>query len=151
MYGLAVTALPLLYGADYVCFGFGFGPARARTVYLSDYGTTGDRGAADEVEREEGIELLVLDALRWDESHPVHASALESIEVARRLRPQKTLLVGMGHTMEHGGERKRGTCWRWKDWTYSWPTMDSLYPSHSSRSVLRRQTSGPTPVGPRPA
>ena len=99
--GLAVTALPLQHGADYVCFGFG--PARARTVYLSDYTAILPETEAllTRWSAEGGIELLVLDALRWDESHPVHASALESIEVARRLRPQKTLLVGMGHTMEH--------------------------------------------------
>ena len=47
------------------------------------------------------IALLVLDALRWDEAHPVHATALESVALARKLRPKKTLLVGMGHTMEH--------------------------------------------------
>lgn len=47
------------------------------------------------------IDLLVLDALRWDEPHPVHASALESVALARKLRAKRTLLVGMSHTMEH--------------------------------------------------
>ena len=47
------------------------------------------------------IELLVLDALRWSDPHPVHATATESIALASRLRPRRTLLVGMGHSMEH--------------------------------------------------
>ena len=103
IHGLEVVCLPVLHGADYVCFGFAFGPEDARTVYLSDYTALlpptealltswASRGA---------IHLLVLDALRMSGTHPVHATGDESIDLARRLRPVKTLLVGMSHSMEH--------------------------------------------------
>lgn len=101
--GLLAVALPLQHGADYVCFGYGFGPEDARVVYLSDF--TAILAETDVILRrwsaEGGIELMVLDALRWDQTHPVHASALESIDLVRRYRPKRALLVGMGHTMEH--------------------------------------------------
>ena len=101
--GLPAVALPLQHGADYVCFGYGFGPEDARIVYLSDY--TAILAETDVILRrwstDGAIELMVLDALRWDQTHPVHASAFESIDLVRRYRPRRTLLVGMGHTMEH--------------------------------------------------
>ena len=107
--GLEVHALPAQHGADYVCFGFGFGPADERVVYLSDYTTL--LPATEEVlyrwSEEGSIALLVLDALRWASPHPVHACALESIELARKLRARRTLLVGMSHGMEHEGTNAR--------------------------------------------
>ena len=42
---------------------------------------------------------LVLDALRPAGAHPVHATMAESVALARRLRPRRTLLVGMGHAI----------------------------------------------------
>ena len=33
-------------------------------------------------------------------AHPVHATMEESVALARRLRPRRTLLVGMGHAMD---------------------------------------------------
>ncbi|CAE7203454.1 unnamed protein product [Symbiodinium natans] len=35
--GFPFHALPVLHGADYTCFGYGFGPRGSRVVYISDY------------------------------------------------------------------------------------------------------------------
>lgn len=43
----------------------------------------------------------MLDALNIGESSPVHATVAESIALARKLAPARTLLVGMGHSLEH--------------------------------------------------
>ena len=48
-----------------------------------------------------GIALLVLDALTRDYKSPVHASLEQSVELARRYRPARTLCVGMGDELEH--------------------------------------------------
>ena len=107
--GLPFLALPVQHGADYMCFGYGFGPEDARVVYLSDY--TALVPSTDALLSEWAargcIELLVLDALHDSGPHPVHASAEESVALARRLRPRRTLLVGMGHGMEHVATNKR--------------------------------------------
>lgn len=158
MVGLAVTALPVLHGADYTCYGFAFGPPQERVVYLSDYTALlpqTDALLASWSSGGEAIHLLVLDALRaegshpapspppWPRhthdtrprrvssgSHPVHATLSESVELARRLRPRytrlvgvkelptkclltvtavhrRTLLVGMGHALEHHATNRR--------------------------------------------
>ena len=94
----------MLHGADYVSYGFAFGDAGSRVVYLSDYtALLPPTEALLEAWAAEprGISLLVLDALLIGGSNPVHASLGESIGLARRLRPRRTLLVGMSHEMEH--------------------------------------------------
>jgi hypothetical protein len=146
--GLAVTALPVLHGADYTCYGFAFGPPQERVVYLSDYTALlpqTDALLASWSSGGEAIHLLVLDALRAEGSHPAPktpprataqppnadtAPLSESVELARRLRPRytrlvgvkelptkclltvtavhrRTLLVGMGHALEHHATNRR--------------------------------------------
>jgi len=103
MFGLKVTCMPVMHGEDYVCFGFGFGPEGARCVYLSDY--TRLLPATEVLLARwscgRGIALLVLDALNPDGTHPVHASLEQSVNLARLLKPRRTLLLGMSHRLEH--------------------------------------------------
>ena len=102
--GLVVRALPVMHGADYKSFGFGFGGVGSRVVYVSDYTELLPPTAAllDAWSRESGgIALLVLDALTRDYKSPVHASLEQSVELARRYRPARTLCVGMGDELEH--------------------------------------------------
>ena len=120
----------------------------ARVVYLSDY--TALLPPTDALLSHWSalghIDLLVLDALRMEGAHPVHATGVESVQLARRwaapkeplpytndwpltlvralsdrrrsvwrvcvtrarrLRPRRTLLVGMGHTMEHEASNRQ--------------------------------------------
>ena len=102
--GLTVRALPIMHGADYLSFGFGFGATGSRVVYLSDYTalTQPTEKLIDEWTLEsDGIMLMVLDALRECGSCPVHASMDQSLDLVQKYRPKRTLLVGMSHGLEH--------------------------------------------------
>jgi phosphoribosyl 1,2-cyclic phosphate phosphodiesterase len=48
----------------------------------------------------EGLDLLILDAL-GKSAHPTHFSLEQAIEVARRLRPRRTLFTHISHSLEH--------------------------------------------------
>jgi phosphoribosyl 1,2-cyclic phosphate phosphodiesterase len=48
----------------------------------------------------EGLELLVLDALR-PRPHATHFSLSEAVEVAAKLNPQRTVFTHVSHMMEH--------------------------------------------------
>ena len=48
----------------------------------------------------EDLDVLILDALR-EAPHPTHFCLEESIEVARRLKPRRTLFTHMSHDLEH--------------------------------------------------
>ena len=85
--GLRVRALPVLHGADYVCFGFGFGEAGARVAWISDYteilpptAALLERWAAEP----EGLALLVLDVLTVGCPTPTHADLAQSLGLVRR-------------------------------------------------------------------
>jgi len=103
--GFPFHALPVLHGADYTCFGYGFGPPGARVVYISDY-----TALLPETEslllrwsqQPDKIAVLVLDALFPDATpSTVHANLQESLELVRRLQPTKAFFVGLGHYCEH--------------------------------------------------
>ncbi len=48
----------------------------------------------------EGLDLLILDALRR-KPHPTHLSLDQAVDIARRLRPKRTLLTHISHDLEH--------------------------------------------------
>ncbi len=48
----------------------------------------------------EGLEILILDALRF-ESHPTHFSLNEALEVVKTLRPRRTFLTHLSHSFDH--------------------------------------------------
>jgi phosphoribosyl 1,2-cyclic phosphate phosphodiesterase len=47
-----------------------------------------------------GLDVLILDALR-DRPHATHFSLAEAVDVARQLRPKRTLFTHMSHDLEH--------------------------------------------------
>jgi phosphoribosyl 1,2-cyclic phosphate phosphodiesterase len=47
-----------------------------------------------------GLDVLILDALRH-KPHPTHFSLAQSIEVAERLRPRRTIFTHLSHDLEH--------------------------------------------------
>jgi phosphoribosyl 1,2-cyclic phosphate phosphodiesterase len=49
----------------------------------------------------EGLEILILDALRH-EPHPTHFSLREALEVISALRPRRTYLTHLSHSFDHG-------------------------------------------------
>lgn len=100
---LKLHALPVLHGADYVSFGYGFGPPGSRVVYISDYSQILPRTEKLlEQWSKEGIAVMILDMLHPDSKKSnVHANLDESVSLIKRFRPQKAFLVGMGHYREH--------------------------------------------------
>jgi phosphoribosyl 1,2-cyclic phosphate phosphodiesterase len=49
----------------------------------------------------EGLDVLVLDALRPGTPHPAHFSLDQALEVVNAVRPKQTYLTHMGHEMEY--------------------------------------------------
>jgi phosphoribosyl 1,2-cyclic phosphate phosphodiesterase len=49
----------------------------------------------------EGLDVLVLDALRPGKPHPAHFSLEQALEVIARLRPRQAYLTHMSHSIEH--------------------------------------------------
>ena len=48
----------------------------------------------------EGLDVLILDALRLD-PHPTHFSLEQAVEIARQLKPRRTLFTHMSHDLEY--------------------------------------------------
>jgi phosphoribosyl 1,2-cyclic phosphate phosphodiesterase len=49
----------------------------------------------------EGLDVLILDTLRV-ERHPTHLSLGEALEVVERLKPKRTFLTHLSHSLDHG-------------------------------------------------
>jgi len=98
--GLAILPIPVIHGEDMVSLGFIFG-ARDRVCYISDISRMPDE-TMHMLQGQEPFSLLVVDSLFRDRSHPTHFSMDEAVELVRRLRPKRALLVGMsGHFGDH--------------------------------------------------
>jgi phosphoribosyl 1,2-cyclic phosphate phosphodiesterase len=53
----------------------------------------------------EGLELLILDALR-EEPHPTHFCLQEALAVVERVRPWRTFLTHLSHGYDHGSAER---------------------------------------------
>jgi phosphoribosyl 1,2-cyclic phosphate phosphodiesterase len=53
-----------------------------------------------------GLEVLVIDALRW-EPHPTHFSVPEALALVAELQPRKAYLTHVGHTLEHDATNQK--------------------------------------------
>lgn len=73
-----------------------YGYRIGRFAYLTDANGIPE----DSFPRLEGIDTLVLDALR-DNPHPTHFSFDEAVETARRIGARETYFVHMTHTVRH--------------------------------------------------
>jgi phosphoribosyl 1,2-cyclic phosphate phosphodiesterase len=89
--GLTVTPVELMHG-DMPIYGYSIGGF----AYLTDFLTIPDESA----KLLEGLDLMVLEALRYD-PHPAHVSLDEALEVVARFRPRRAVLTHMAHTLEY--------------------------------------------------
>eukprot|EP00933_Yihiella_yeosuensis_P085019 TRINITY_DN9979_c1_g1_i1.p1 TRINITY_DN9979_c1_g1~~TRINITY_DN9979_c1_g1_i1.p1 ORF type:complete len:430 (-),score=54.49 TRINITY_DN9979_c1_g1_i1:245-1534(-) len=96
--GLQVMPLPVLHGGTYVCMGFSFG-ANGEFVYLSDLSKV--PGDTMEYLEECALEVLVLDSLLKDRANYSHFGLPQALKLVRKLRPKRTLLIGMSCTFDH--------------------------------------------------
>lgn len=50
----------------------------------------------------EGLDVLILDALKPGRPHPAHLSVDQAVAAHERVRPKRTILTHMGHEIEYG-------------------------------------------------
>jgi len=95
--GVKVIPVPLWHGKLPI-LGFRFG----NFAYLTDCNRIPD----ESFQLVEGIDVLVLDALR-DEPHETHFTIAEALEVVRRIAPQRTYFTHMTHALPHAKTNAR--------------------------------------------
>ena len=91
--GLQVTPLELDHGVMKVT-GFRIGDF----AYLTDCKSVPDA----RIPQLQGLDTLMLNALRQKPDHPTHMTVGQALEVVGRLAPRRTFLIHMGHEIEHG-------------------------------------------------
>jgi phosphoribosyl 1,2-cyclic phosphate phosphodiesterase len=95
--GTRCQPIRLLHGRFRV-LGFRF----ANLAYCTDV----NRIPARSMRQLEGLDVLVLDALR-DRPHPTHFSVSEALEVVQRLRPRRCFLTHIAHELDHATTNSR--------------------------------------------
>jgi phosphoribosyl 1,2-cyclic phosphate phosphodiesterase len=78
--------------------GFRFG----KLAYLTDFSAISDA----ELAKLEGVDVLVVNALRW-ERHSSHFSVDEALELVRRVRPRRAFLTHLSHDIGLYAEAQR--------------------------------------------
>lgn len=96
--GLDILPLPVWHGEDYICMGFAFGKVD-KVLYLSDVSEI-PPSTLRRIKDIGNIDLLIVDSL-FIKDHPTHFSLPNACDLARKIRPNRTLLVGIGHNLEH--------------------------------------------------
>lgn len=96
--GVRVVPIRLRHGPRFEVLGFRFGDI----AYCTD---------TNEIPPEswpllEGLDVLILDALR-PRPHVTHFSLDEAVEVARKLRPRRTLFTHISHELDHEATNAR--------------------------------------------
>jgi len=96
LFGLTITPFRLDHGSLPI-LGFLFEDEQGqRFGYATDCSSVPDESA----ELLRGVDLLILDSLRFD-PHPTHQSLEQAVEVAGRLQARQTLLTHIAHQLEH--------------------------------------------------
>lgn len=94
-----ITPLPVPHG-DFEVNGYLFSRDDQRLVaYLSDCSGVPDKIAG----KIEGVKILIIDALRH-KPHPTHLSVEQALEVASRVRPEKTYFTHIAHELPQAAE-----------------------------------------------
>jgi phosphoribosyl 1,2-cyclic phosphate phosphodiesterase len=87
-----MTPVRLKHGSRFDVLGFRIG----NVAYCTDVNAID----AENLRRLEGLDVLILDALR-PKGHATHFGLEEAIEVARALAPRRTYFTHMSHELEH--------------------------------------------------
>jgi phosphoribosyl 1,2-cyclic phosphate phosphodiesterase len=88
---VAVTPLDVIHGPHTIT-GYRFGPIG----YITDASAL----PRHTIEQLHGVELLVLNALRW-KPHPLHLTVDEALAIVEQVRPRKALFVHITHDLDH--------------------------------------------------
>ena len=95
--GAVVEAIPVFHGKlEILAF------RCARFAYVTD----ASHIPPESLERLRGLDTLILGALRW-EPHPTHFTIDEALEVVAELKPRRTFLTHLSHTVPHAETERR--------------------------------------------
>ncbi|HTV07252.1 MAG TPA: MBL fold metallo-hydrolase [Acidobacteriaceae bacterium] len=89
--GLRFQRVPILHG-DLTVGGYRFGSA----AYLTDMNSIPEGSLL----LLEGLDTLIIDALRW-QHHPSHNNVEQALEWIERIRPRRAFLTHIAHELEH--------------------------------------------------
>jgi len=90
--GQTVVPVKVWHGKTEV-LGFRLG----RFAYVTDCGLIPD----ESMELLAGVEVLVLDALRWEPPHPAHLTIPQAVRISQQLGARQTYFTHMMHRVEH--------------------------------------------------
>jgi len=90
--GASIQPVRLKHGEHFDVLGFRVG----NVAYCTDVNAI----PPESMERLQGLDVLVLDALR-PKGHSTHFGLVEAMEVSRQLSPKQTYFTHMSHTLEH--------------------------------------------------
>jgi len=96
LFGQSIIPIPLLHGRT-TALGYRMG----NFAYLTDCSAIPETS----LELLQGVELLVIDGLRWLE-HPCHFNISGAIAAARRIRAPRTILTHLTHQIAYSEENK---------------------------------------------
>lgn len=96
LFGQVIIPIPLLHGKT-----FSLGYRIGNFAYLTDCSAIPEAS----LELLQGLELLIVDGLRWTE-HPFHFNILGAIAAARQLRAPRTILTHLTHEVSYSEESK---------------------------------------------
>lgn len=96
LFGQTVIPIPLLHGRT-LSLGYRIG----NFAYLTDCSAIPEPS----LELLQGLELLIIDGLRWTE-HPFHFNISGAIAAARRLKAPRTILTHLTHQIAYSEENK---------------------------------------------
>lgn len=102
--GVCVQPLPVWHGIDYLSFGFHFALPFGHFVYISDLSAL--MPATEEYLLQLTIEVFVIDAVFVEREHPTHVNMPQALEIIRRLRPRRSVLLGMTHEFDYDTHSK---------------------------------------------
>lgn len=86
--GIKITPIVGSHSSRFRAVGYRIG----KLAYITDFSSIAD----EEVAKLEGVEVMVVNALRW-ERHDSHFSVAEATELIRRIAPREAYLTHMSH------------------------------------------------------
>ena len=89
--GIPVTPLDIVHGSLHI-LGYRFG----NSAYITDASDI----PTSTLEKLKGLDVLILNALRLD-LHPTHINLEQALELARLIKPERTILTHMTHQIDY--------------------------------------------------
>mmetsp|Transcript_15052 Transcript_15052/g.17673 ORF Transcript_15052/g.17673 Transcript_15052/m.17673 type:complete len:362 (+) Transcript_15052:34-1119(+) len=98
--GLQITPFPVYHGKEYLSLGFMLGESNDKFVYISDISSPGIPEKVFAMLESVAIQFLIVDAIS-EQGAITHQSIDDAVQLARKLRPVRTILTGISHRIDH--------------------------------------------------